>query len=204
MALSKAKIREILSAAGVEAENMAVAVDKITEGHVASIEALKEERDGYKVEAEKLEAVQKELDDLRKTVNDDNGFEKKYNDIKKEFDDYKQAQDNAEKKRAKEDAYRSMLKEIGIVDKRIDSIMRVTSLDDIEMDKDGNIEGIEALKKTATEEWADFIGKPQQRGADENNPPANDTEPPKKISRAAQLEQKYHGDVYGKTPKDND
>ena len=204
MALSKAKIREILSKAGVEAEAMAEAVDKITDGHVASIEALKEERDIYKADSEKLEAVQKELEDLKKTVDDDNGFEKKYNDIKKEFDDYKQTKIAEEEKKAKENAYRSMLKEIGVLDKRIDSIMKVTSLDDIHVDGDGNIEGIDELKETAKEEWSDFIGKPEQRGANENNPPANDTEPPKKISRAAQLEQKYHGDVYGKAPKDND
>lgn len=203
MALSKAKIREILSKAGVEAENMADAVDRITEGHVASIEALKEERDGYKAEAEKLESVQKELDDLKKTVDDASGFEKKYNDIKKEFDDYKQAQDEAAKKKAKEDAYRSMLKEIGVVDKRIDSVMRVTSLDDVTIGEDGKLEGIEDLKKSATEEWSDFIGKPETRGAGESNPPANDPKPPKKESRAAQLEQKYHGDVYGNIPSDN-
>ena len=204
MALTKAKLREILSKAGVEAENMAEAVDKITDGHVASIEALKEERDGYKADAEKLADVQKELDDLKKTVADDNGFEKKYNEIKQEFDDYKQKQTEAAEKKAKEDAYRSMLKEIGIVDKRIDSVMRVTSLDDIKMDKDGKLEGFEDLKKSATEEWSDFIGKVDTKGAPEPNPPGNDPKPPKGESRAAQLEQKYHGDVYGESPKANE
>ena len=195
MALSKAKIREILSKAGVEAENMAEAVDKITDGHVASIEALKEERDSYKADAEKLPAVQKELDDIKKTVEDDNGFEKKYNNLKKEYDDYKQAQTEAAEKKAKEDAYRAMLKEIGVVDKRIDSVMKITSMDDIKLSKDGNLEDIDKLKESAKKEWSDFIGKPDTKGAAENNPPANDPNPPHSESRAARLEQRYHGDI---------
>ena len=47
MALTKAKVKEILSKAGVEAENMDAAVDSILNGHIASIDALREERDGF-------------------------------------------------------------------------------------------------------------------------------------------------------------
>lgn len=201
MALSKAKIREILSKAGVESENMADAVDKITDGHVASIEALKEERDSYKADAEKLADVQKELDDLKQTVDTDNGFEKKYDDLKKEYDDYKHAQSEAAAKKAKDDAYRALLKEIGVVEKRIDSVMKVTSLDDLKLDKDGKLENLDTLKESAKNEWSDFIGKPDTKGAGENNPPANDPKPPRKESRAAQLEKRYHGDIYGEAPK---
>ena len=165
---------------------------------------MKEERDAYKADSEMLENVQKELNDLKEAADNDGGFEKKYNDIKKEFDEYKQSRLEEDEKKAKEEAYRSMLKEIGVLDKRIDSIMRVTSLSDIKIDKDGKIEDIDELKKSAEEEWADFIGKPEKRGADESNPPANDSKPPKVESRAAQLEQKYHGDIYGSPTKGND
>lgn len=201
MALSKAKIREILSKAGVESENMAEAVDAITDGHVASIDALKEERDKYKKDSEALADVQKELDDLKQTVDTDNGFKKKYDDLKKEYDDYKHAQSEAAAKKAKDDAYRAMLKEIGVVEKRIDSVMKVTSLDDLKLDKDGKLENLDTLKESAKNEWSDFIGKPDTKGAGENNPPANDPKPPRTESRAAQLEKRYHGDIYGEAPK---
>lgn len=204
MALSKAKIREILSEAGVDSEKMAVAVDKITDGHVASIDALKEDRDKYKQDAEKLADVQKELDDLKATVDDDNGFKEKYENIKKEYNDYKQAQSEAAAKKAKDDAYRALLKDIGVVEKRIDAVMKVTSLDDLKLDKDGKLENIDTLKESAKNEWADFIGKPDTKGAPDPKPPANDPKPPRTESRAAQLEKQYHGDIYGEAPKSNE
>ena len=75
MALTKAKVKEILSKAGVEAENMDAAVDSILNGHIASIDALREERDGYKKDAERLPDVQKELDDLKKAGEGKDDFE---------------------------------------------------------------------------------------------------------------------------------
>lgn len=203
MALSKKKIREILSAAGVEADNMAEAVDRITDGHVASIEALKEERDSYKADAEKLEDVQKELDELKKTVSDDDGYKQKYEDLKKEYTEYKTTQTKAQEKATKDKAYREMLKEIGILDKRIDSVMRVTDLETVKVDADGKLVDADALKKTAADEWSDFIGKEDTKGASVSTPPANDPKPAREKSRAAQLEQKYHGDIYGESPKED-
>ena len=66
MALTKAKVREILSAAGVDSEHSHDAVEAIIDGHLSSIEALREEVAKYKEEAEKLPAVQKELDGFKK------------------------------------------------------------------------------------------------------------------------------------------
>ena len=50
MALTKAQVKEILSTAGVDADHMSDAVEKILAGHTASIDALREERDTYKAE----------------------------------------------------------------------------------------------------------------------------------------------------------
>ena len=41
MALTKAQVKEILSEAGADGEKIADAVQKILDGHVATIEALK-------------------------------------------------------------------------------------------------------------------------------------------------------------------
>lgn len=56
MALSKAKVREILSEAGVDSDHMTAAVESIIDGHTASISALREERDTAKDEATRLKS----------------------------------------------------------------------------------------------------------------------------------------------------
>ena len=60
MALS----RKMLRAMGIEDEK----IDQIIEAHTESIDALKEQRDQYKVDAEKLPALQKKLEELRQLL----------------------------------------------------------------------------------------------------------------------------------------
>lgn len=54
MALTKPKVREILSEAGVDSDHMDAALGSIMDGHLASITALREERDAEKETAERL------------------------------------------------------------------------------------------------------------------------------------------------------
>lgn len=54
MALTKTKVREILSDAGLDSTPANTATDAIMEGHLASINALREERDAAKAESERL------------------------------------------------------------------------------------------------------------------------------------------------------
>lgn len=56
MALTKPKVREILSEAGVNEDHMTTAIGAIMEGHVASIDALREERDTAKSTADRFKA----------------------------------------------------------------------------------------------------------------------------------------------------
>ena len=50
MALTKAQVREILSAAGVTSEHMSDAVDKIIDSHLTSLNALREYVAKYKAD----------------------------------------------------------------------------------------------------------------------------------------------------------
>lgn len=204
MALTKAKVKEILSKAGVESDSMDAAVESIMTGHIASIDALREERDGYKADAEKLPDIQKELDEAKKANEGAGESEKKYNDLKKSYDDlkkeyegYKSDQSAKAEKAKKDKAYRAMLKEVGVSEKRVDAIMKVTDLSEVKLDKDGAIEGVEELKESMKTEWADFITTEGKQGAGTPNPPAGKTDPPKGKSRAAEIEAKYHSDLYG-------
>lgn len=145
-------------------------IDTIIEAHTDVVDALKEERDKYKADAEKLPAVEKELKELKANGGD---FESKYNELKKQFDDYKSEQSAAAEKAAKEAAYKEMLKEAGVSEKRIASVMRVTNLADIKLDKDGKLKDKEKLVDDVKAEWADFIDTKSEKGADTPTPPEN-------------------------------
>lgn len=203
MALTKARVKEILSKAGVEADNMDAAVESIMNGHIASIDALREERDGYKAEAEKLPNLQKELDDMKKSAENEDDYKSKYDNLKKEYETFKSDQSAKAEKAAKDKAYRAMLKEIGVSEKRLDSIMRVTDLTDVKLNKDGMIEGLDELKESSKTEWADFITTDGKQGADTPTPPSEKNGLPRSKSRAAEIEAKYHSDLYGEIESKN-
>jgi chromosome segregation ATPase len=143
-------------------------IDTIIEAHTETVEALKEERDKYKADADKLPTVMNELETLK---SDGGGYEQKYNDLKKEFDSYKSEQTAIAEKTAKETAYKEMLKNAGVSEKRIASIMRVTNLADIKVDKDGKLKDYEKLVDSVKSEWSDFIETKTEKGADVKNPP---------------------------------
>ena len=150
MALS----RKLLNGMGLTDEQ----VDSIIDAHTETVESLKAERDTYKADAEKLPGVQKQLDDLKaETDGGNNPYKVKYEAVKEEFDQFKADITAKEAKASKENALRALLKEIGVADKRIDAVVRVSDLDKLEMDKDGNLTNASDLKKAYKEEWADFI-----------------------------------------------
>ena len=157
--------RKSLKAMGLTDEQ----VDSIIEMHTETVDGLK----AYKADAEKLPGVQKELDDLKKQVseNKDDGWKDKHDAVKKEFDDYKAAQTAKDTKAAKEAAYRALLKEAGVNEKRIDAVLRVTDLDKIELEN-GTVKGADTVRDAIKTEWAEFITTAGQSGAGMTNPPA--------------------------------
>ena len=58
---------------------------------------------------------------------------------------------------AKEAAYREILKAAGVSEKRIDSVIRVSDIDGIELGEDGKVKDAEKLTNSVKSEWADFI-----------------------------------------------
>lgn len=170
MALTKAKIREVLSAAGVNAENMSTAVDAILDGHVTSINALREEIATLKVDAEKAPGLQKELEELK--AKGDPDWQKKYEEEHQAFEDFKVKATQAEADREKSALYRKILRDAGIEEKRVDSIMKVTDLSKIEV-KDGKISDAEKVAADVKTEWAEFIPQLGTKTNTPENPPAN-------------------------------
>ncbi len=164
--------RKFLTALGIEAEK----VDEIINAHAETVDALKAERDTYKDKAEKFDAEQDKVTKLEKQVKDledsnKDSYKVKYEAIKEEFADYKKGIESEKSKAEKTNAFKALLKEIGISEKRIDSVTKISDIDGIKLDKDGKIEGVDELKKSLSEEWADFIVKEGSKGAEVAKPP---------------------------------
>lgn len=167
MALS----RKFLAALSIEEDK----IDEIIKAHSDTVEALKEERDQFKEKAEKYDKAQNDLEAANKKIEDlskDDAYKIKYEALKEDFDEYKKGVETEKSNNNKTAAYKTLLKSIGISEKRIDAIAKLVELDKIKLDKDGNIEGSEDLKKSLSEEWADFIVKEGKEGAGTADPPA--------------------------------
>lgn len=166
MALS----RKFLAALGIEQEK----VDEIINAHSETVEGLKEERDSFKEKAEKYDKAQKDLDEANKKIEDlskEDAYKVKYDALKEDFDAYKKGIETEKTNANKVAAYKNLLKEIGISEKRIDAVAKLVELDKIKLDKDGKIEGMEDLKTSLTNEWSDFIVTPGKEGAGTSTPP---------------------------------
>jgi uncharacterized protein YlxW (UPF0749 family) len=161
--------RKFLSALGIEADK----VDEIIEAHTETVNGLKADRDKYKEDAEKLPSIQKELDELKKAKEGEDPYQKKFEDLQKEFDDYKADIEAKNTTAKKEKALKDILKEIGVSDKVIENVIKVSDTSKIEFDDKGEVKGKEDLKKSLSSEWSGFIATKKNEGANPANPPAN-------------------------------
>lgn len=155
-------------------------VNAIIEGHEESITGLKSKIDEYEALKEesdkKLAKVQKELDNTKAEAEKNDGknpWKVKYEAMKEEFDNFKAEKKAEATKSAKEKAYRELLKDTGVSEKRINAVMKVTDLDKVELDEEGKIKDVDEHKKSIKEEWSDFIPTEDTKGADTPNPPGN-------------------------------
>ena len=160
--------RKFLSSIGIEEEK----IDLIVEKHNEVLTEIKDERDKLKADAEKLPDMEKELKALKEKLSGDDPYKEKFEELQKEFDSYKADVQNKETTAKKESAFRHILKDIGIPDKRIDSVIKVSDINGIELTEDG-IKDEETLKETLKKEWSDFIATKTTEGVNSANPPSN-------------------------------
>ena len=132
-----------------------------------------------KEKAEKADELQKQLEKAQKDLKDatsdeaENKYKTKYEMLKEEYKEYKKGIEEKATKDSKSKAYKELLKEAGISDKRIESVLKVSDIDSIEFDDDGNIKNKDELLNGIKEEWSDFIQTAGVQGANTDNPPAN-------------------------------
>ena len=177
-------------------------VSAIIEEHTNVTSALKEQIKEYKVDAEKLPEVQKELDSLKKDTSASD-WEKKYNDEHSAFDAFKKDVENKENTAKIKTAYRKLLTECKVGEKHIDSILRVTDFSAMKLGEDGSLDGADKLKETISSDWSGFITTKETKGSEVETPPGGNGNPESgKTGRAAQIAAKYHENLYGKMKED--
>lgn len=160
--------RRLLKGMGLTEEQ----VDTIIEAHTEVTDGLKEQIKQYKADADKLEGVQRELDDLKSAG--DGGYKSKYESEKAAHDELKASIAKEKAYASKESAYRELLKAVGVKDKFIETIMRADKsvIEGLKIE-DGKIEGSDTLTEAAKTNWGDFIGTQQVINTRIENPPAN-------------------------------
>ena len=161
--------RKFLEALGIEQAK----IDEIISAHTEVTDSLKADRDSYKEKAEKYDQTKTELDKAKSEldkVNKDE-YKTKYESLDAEFKKYKTDIAEKEVKGRKEEAYKKMLKEIGVNEKSIDAILKVKDLNTIKLDDKGEIVDVDTLKESEKKDWEGFIIESEVHGQDPSTPP---------------------------------
>lgn len=188
--------RAFLKGMGLDDEK----ISAIIEEHMSVVNAVKEERDNYKKDADKLPGVQKELDDLKKNGGD---WEKKFTDEHAAFESYKK---DIEAKAALENvknAYKKLLTDSKVGEKHIDSILRVTDFSAMKLGDDGKLENADKLTESIKSDWSGFITSTETKGSDPATPPAGG-DGGNKTGRAKELAKQRYAQLYGNNNNSNE
>ena len=184
--------RKLLTAMGIEPEK----VDEIIGAHTETVDGLKFERDEaksalsdaqrqieqYKTDAARIPVLEEEVRKLKEAAEKSgpDPYETKYNDLKAEneklkaeYDQFKADVDAREITAKKREAYRDLLREAGVSEKRLEAVLKVADINGIEFAKDGSVKEADKLKEAIATEWADFIEHDGKRGADVITPLTN-------------------------------
>lgn len=196
----RADVRKIIGEACTDEMETAILalhhsiVDEIRD----QLDAANAETAKYKADAEKLPGVQKELSDLKSGEDYKAKYEKEHAD----FEGYKKQIADGEELTKKKAAYRKLLADEHISEKRLDSVIRLTDFSCIKLDKDGNLQDVDSLKKTIADEWGEYKTTTRQRGAEVGNPPKDDNGGKGPASDIRELTAKWHAARYGKSEKE--
>ena len=156
--------RKSLKAMGLTDEQ----VDSIIEAHTETVDALKDERDRYREDADKLAEVQKELDAAKKSAKD----APDYAALKKEYDEYKKSVEAEKSLQAKKAAFEDVVKDAGLSEKGIAKALKYADWDSIELTDTGKVKDAAKHIKALKEEWSDYVVTESEEGADTDTPPS--------------------------------
>lgn len=134
-------------------------VQAIMEEHLSVTDSLKAQRDKFEQDAKTYKEQADKVPELEKQIQgykDGDDYKKRFEDEHKAFEDLK-AQIAKEAETAKvRAAYRQLLIDEKINEKRVDSVIKLTDFSEMKLDKDGKLENIDTLKENIGKEWGEF------------------------------------------------
>lgn len=179
--------RKLLRSMGIEDEK----IDQIIDAHAETVNALKDERDGLKGAAGRLEKAEAELEELKAEAGAADGYREKFEKEHADFEAFKADAAKAAADREKRSLYRGLLADAGIDPKRMDAVMRVADLSGIVVE-DGAIKDADEVTEKVRGEWSDFIPATSTKPAEVDTPPTGGGDgaaEPKSLGEA--LRQRY-------------
>ena len=137
----------------------------------AIFEAHAESRDAAVAKA--VEPLNEQLEAAKGQSTTDE-YKTKWEQEHEAFEKFKGEVENEKLTAKKQGEIKNLLKELSISEKRHDVILKALSPDlgNIELDKDGKIKNVDALKTSLTTDWAEFIETTETKGAFTPDPPA--------------------------------
>ena len=152
----------------------AEAIAKLTKAISTTVGNEFVEKNRYKAKLDEIDTLKNDKQTAEDNAATAEKWKTKYEALKGDFDAYKGEQAKKETHNAKEKAYRELLKAVGVSEKRIDTVLKVSDVDSVELDEKGRIKEADTLTESVKTEWADFITTTSKKGADTANPPEND------------------------------
>jgi len=174
--------RKFLKALGLEEEK----IEEIITAHSETVTALKEQIDQYKTDAEQLPAIKAELEKTKEGNGD--SFKAKYEALKATHEQYVAEVSGKEALGKKQAAYRALLTECNISEKRQDAILKValaTDFEGVEFDENNGIKNADKVKPAIATEWAAFVETTVTKN------PTVPTPPRSEANTLAELQKQY-------------
>ena len=163
-----AMTRKSLKAMGLSDEQ----IDSIIEMHTETVDGLKDKLKTAEEKANKLDDVEKELNDLKANSGDD--WKTKYENEHTAFENFKKDQTAKETKAAKEKAAKAYFEGKNITGANLEIAMRGASAEIAGVELDGDkIKDTAALDALVSGTFAGLVVTKTTKGAQTANPPAN-------------------------------
>ena len=131
------------------------------------------EKKRYNDKLTEIDALKGEKQNAEDKATSAEKWKTKYDALKDDFEAYKKDITAKESKAARSNAYKELLKQAGISEKRLDAVLKVSDIDSLEMGDDGKFKDADKILENIKTEWADFITTTETHGASTATPPSN-------------------------------
>jgi hypothetical protein len=131
------------------------------------------EKKRYNDKLTEIDALKGEKQNAEDKATSAEKWKTKYDALKEDFEAYKKDITAKETKATRTNAYKELLKQAGVSEKRLDTVLKVSDIDSLEMGDDGKFKDANKILENIKTEWADFITTTETHGANTATPPSN-------------------------------